>query len=233
MGKEQGDLSHVIHRHWRGTSEITTSSLGLKDSRADKKHQWSDKLHILCGKTWFGFIIHTIVTSFEIENYYFFLLLTFESPWIFKTFTCFYPSLATINRTVDSSLGFDWLSNWWEILDINRAFSASPSGNALFFQTRTSCAETKRWRYYKRRVCLYGFIGTDLYHATNGKMQNPNFIEAWVSHSQPPRATIKGAGMQAWPRLGSVKAWRWIWIVNFALTSYKPSMLSYLRSRGT
>ena len=145
MGKEQGDLSHVIHRHWRGTSEITTSSLGLQDSRADKKHLWSDKLHILLCK---NLILIHYSDNFYIIQYWkllFLLLLTFESPSIFKTFTCFYPSLATINRTVDSSLGFDWLSRWWEILDRNRAFSASPPGNALFFRRKLPAQRPKRW----------------------------------------------------------------------------------------
>ena len=31
-------------------------------------------------------------------------------------------------------------------------------GQCTVFQTRTSCAETKRWRYYKRRVCLFVWI---------------------------------------------------------------------------
>ena len=218
MGKEQGDLSHVIHRHWRGTSEITTSSLGLQDSRADKKHLWSDKLHIFVWKDDFDSIFRQFLHHLILKTTIYFLL-TIESPSIFKTFPCFYPSLATINRTVDSSLGFDWLSNWWEILDINRAFSASPPGNALFFRRELPAQRPKGGDITKEGfVCFYGFIGTDLYHATNGKEQNPNFIECWGSHSHPPRATRKGAGIQAWPRLGSVMAWRWIWIVNFAKT---------------
>ena len=70
---------------------------------------------------------------------------TIESSSIFKTFPCLHPSLATINRTVDSSLGFDWLSRWWEILDRNRAFSASPPGNALFFRRELPAQRPKRW----------------------------------------------------------------------------------------
>ena len=88
-------------------------------------------------------IIQTIFTSFNIENYD--CILTFESPSIFKTFPCLYPSLPTIKRTEDISLGFDWLSSRWEILDRNRAFSASPPGNALFFRRELPAQRPKRW----------------------------------------------------------------------------------------